>query len=230
MASRPAALLARHCSTGCGNRCSACRTSLPVCAMPVPVGSDLFVLCSDHQPILAVRASPGGRRWPVFAGGVHRAPNRAWRVRVAAAPSQLRPIQRLDALGTRGQRGQEGPAQVPSYPRPDGSSPTRTRKLSRSRVRSLRTTARKLTQRDVDSWITRLVLDIAQAHEISRSSSNPELVGAVEELDRAALKVLKMLGAARGMPDLSDLVARAIARDRGGSSSLRVLELDLRNL
>ena len=74
------------------------------------------------------------------------------------------------------------------------------------------------------------MLDVAQAHEISRTSSHPELVGAVEELDGAALKVLKMLGAARGMPDLSDLVTRAIARDRGGSSSLRVFELDLRDL
>ena len=74
------------------------------------------------------------------------------------------------------------------------------------------------------------MLDVAQAREISRTSGNPELEVAVEELDRAALKVLQGLGAAREVPDLSDLVARTIASNRGGSSVLRVLERGLRDL
>jgi hypothetical protein len=73
-------------------------------------------------------------------------------------------------------------------------------------------------------------LDIAEARELAGKAENPELKLAVEALDGATLNVLRQLGGVRGIPDVSDIVARAIAEGGSNSSSLRLLGRDLREL
>jgi hypothetical protein len=107
--------------------------------------------------------------------------------------------------------------------------PTRARELSRSRARHVRTSDRRLTQRDVDEWLARVLLDIAEARELAKEAANPRLKLAVEALEGAALNVLRELGGVHGMPDISDVVARVVAESRSDSSSLRLLGRDLRD-
>ena len=106
----------------------------------------------------------------------------------------------------------------------------RTRELSRSRSGGSGTSERRLTQRDVDEWLARVVLNVAEARELADRAENPRLKLAVEALDGATLNMLRELGGVRGMPDVSDIVARVIARSGGDTSSLRMLGHDLRNL
>lgn len=73
------------------------------------------------------------------------------------------------------------------------------------------------------------MLNIAEARELANRADNPKLKLAVEALDGATLNVLRELGGVRGMPDVSDLVARVIAESGSDSSSLRLLGRDLRD-
>jgi adenylyl- and sulfurtransferase ThiI len=104
----------------------------------------------------------------------------------------------------------------------------RTRKLSRSRSRGGGTSDRPLTQRDVDEWLARVLLNVAEVRELAKRADNPRLKLAVEALDGATLSVLKELEGIRGMPDVSDIVARVIVENGNDSSSLRLLGRDLR--
>jgi len=124
----------------------------------------------------------------------------------------------------------EGPAEAEGR-RPPAIGSTRTRKLSRKRERPRRTSDRRprLTQRDIDEWLSSLALDLAQARELARRSDNEQFRIAVETLDCATLSVLQKLGTLHGMPDVSDIVARAIAESHRDSSSLRLLGRDLRD-
>lgn len=81
----------------------------------------------------------------------------------------------------------------------------------------------------MDEWLSRLLLDLAEARELARKARNEQFRLAVEALDGATLDVLRKLGTVHGMPDVSDIVARAIAEGGSNSSSLRLLERDLRD-
>lgn len=121
-------------------------------------------------------------------------------------------------------RVESGPASELAHTRPT----TRTRELSITPSRRADTSDRRLTQRDVDEWLARLLLDLAEARELAGRARSERLQLAVEALDGATLNVLRELGTIRDLPDLSDIVARAIAEGRGDSSSLRLLGRDLR--
>jgi len=107
--------------------------------------------------------------------------------------------------------------------------PTGARELSITRERRFRTSDRRLTQRDVDEWWSRLLLNLAEARELASKSDNEQFRLAVETLDGATLDVLRKLGSVREMPDVSDIVVRAIAEGGSDSSSLRLLECNLRS-
>ena len=107
--------------------------------------------------------------------------------------------------------------------------PTGARELSITRERRFRTSDRRLTQRDVDEWLSRLLLNLAEARELASKSDNEQFRLAVETLDGATLDVLRKLGSVREMPDVSDIVVRAIAEGGSDSSSLRLLECNLRS-
>ena len=92
----------------------------------------------------------------------------------------------------------------------------------------MRTSDRTLTQRDVDEWFARILLNLAEARELAGRTESPALKLAVEALDGATLNVLRELGTVPGMPDVSDLVARAITQRADDCSSLRLLGRDLR--
>ena len=108
----------------------------------------------------------------------------------------------------------------------EGPPSTRTRGLSTTRERRCCTSDRRLTQRDADEWLSRLLLDLAEARELARRARNEQFQLAVEALDGATLDVLRKLGT---VPDVSDMVARVIADAKWDSSSLRQLGRDLRD-
>jgi hypothetical protein len=74
------------------------------------------------------------------------------------------------------------------------------------------------------------VLDIAEARELAAKAGNPRLKLAVGALDAAALDMLRELVGVPGMPDVSDMVARVIAKGGWDTSSLRLLGRDLKEL
>jgi len=121
---------------------------------------------------------------------------------------------------------------LPVSPRPswDRIPTTRARGLSITRERGPGTSERRLTQRDVDEWLSRLLLDLAEARELATRARNEQFKQAVEAMDGATLNVLRMLGTVRDMPDVSDIVTRVIAEGGTDSSSLRWLGRDLREL
>ena len=116
------------------------------------------------------------------------------------------------------------------YPAPGTlrRSATGARELSITPKPRLRTSDRTLTQRDVDEWFARILLNLAEARELAGRTESPALKLAVEALDGATLNVLRELGTVPGLPDVSDLVARAITRRADDCSSLRLLGRDLR--
>ncbi len=92
------------------------------------------------------------------------------------------------------------------------------------------TSDRRLTQREVDAWLARVLLDLAEARELAGKVGSPRVQHAVDALDEAARGFLKELGTSSGVPDVSDLIARAVTSGGKDSSSLRGLGRDLRDL
>lgn len=103
------------------------------------------------------------------------------------------------------------------------------RELSITRPRRHGTSDRRLTQRDVDEWLARVLLNIAEARELASRANNPRLKLAVEALDGATLNVLRELGGVHGMPDISEFLARVIVGSGSDASSLRLLGRELRD-
>jgi len=86
-----------------------------------------------------------------------------------------------------------------------------------------------LTQREVDEWLSRLLLNIAEARELACRAGNEQFRLAVETLDGATIDVLRKLGSVRDLPDVSDIVARVISEGGSNRTSLRLLERNLRD-
>ncbi len=105
--------------------------------------------------------------------------------------------------------------------------PRASQELSRELSPTWRTSASRLTQREMDAWFARLSLDIAEARDLAEQSPTPEMKSAVVQLRRDALDMMRKVAPSGAIPDISDFVMRAIVA--GDVATLRALSRRLRD-